>query len=388
MGVKYKKLLIILSLIISFFVSFFQVKIAKADELSDNIQGQLDELDFSGLEDYLANINDNSTDESFIEFINKIIKGEYSVNFSSTFDFIVNAFFSEIKFLGPIFLGVIFLAMLNKVISSVKGVKFKEEIERITSYIFLMAVSLLLVGGFKSIFKNAQNNIKNLSKLSDIMSPIILTLMTTSGATVSASLYKPAVSFFSNGIVNVILYAVLPLIALSVVFYVISKFSINFKLIKFAELFNSCIKWIIGLSITVFSLFLSVQGLGAGMHDGISLKAIKYAISNSIPVVGGFLKDGFDLMVAGSVLIKNAVGIGGVFLILHTILSPLILMIAFSLGLKLVSAVTGAAFDLNISDLCDNVSKATTYLISSLLIVGFMIFITVLLMIISANAFI
>ena len=63
-------------------------------------------------------------------------------------------------------------------------------------------------------------------------------------------------------------------------------------------------------------------------------------------------------------------------------------MIAFSLGLKLVSAVTGAAFDLNISDLCDNVSKATTYLISSLLIVGFMIFITVLLMIISANAFI
>jgi hypothetical protein len=54
---------------------------------------------------------------------------------------------------------------------------------------------------------------------------------------------------------------------------------------------------------------MTVQGITSASIDGISIRATKYAISNSIPIVGGFLRDGFDIVIAGSVLIKNAVGI-------------------------------------------------------------------------------
>lgn len=50
----------------------------------------------------------------------------------------------------------------------------------------------------------------------------------------------------------------------------------------------------IGLSITIFTFFMSAQGLSSAVIDGVSFRAAKYAITNSIPIVGGFLKDGFD----------------------------------------------------------------------------------------------
>jgi stage III sporulation protein AE len=132
--------------------------------------------------------------------------------------------------------------------------------------------------------------------------------MVASGGNVSASVYKPAVAFLSSGIINVILTIVLPLIALMIIFNTLSNFSSSIKLEKFSELGASIIKWIIGLIVAVFGIFLSVQGITSATFDGISIKATKFAISNSIPLVGGFLKDGFDLVVAGSILIKNAIG--------------------------------------------------------------------------------
>ncbi len=388
MSKKHKRLLIIFLFLLSCFLISMPNRSVKADELSDNVEEQLENIDFSDLEEYLNNLEYKGGQDGFFDLVYKIVKGEYSADYSSVFDYVFKSVLSKIKSILPFFIAVIAIAILSKIISAFKSSSYTTEINKITSFVSLIAVSVFLITGFKEIFITTENVIKNLSKLSDIMSPIIITLMTASGATVSASIYKPTVVFFSNGIINVILYLVLPLIALSIVFYVISKFSTEIKLVKFAELSNSIIKWVIGISVSIFSVYLTVQGLASASHDGISLKAVKYAISNSIPVVGGFLKDGFDLMVAGSVLIKNAVGVGVVFLIINTVLSPLIFMIAFSFGLKLVSATSGVSMEINVSELCDNFSKGVNYLIASLLLVGFMLFITVLLMIISANAFI
>ena len=135
-------------------------------------------------------------------------------------------------------------------------------------------------------------------------------------------------------------------------------------------------------------MFVSVNGISSAVHDGISIKALKYTISNSIPLVGGFLKDGFDLIVAGSVLIKNAVGVVGIFVLFFIILSPVIKIAVFVLLLKLVSAITETINDSRVSNMCLVISKSFSLLNSIVLIVAFMMFISLLLMIFSASAFV
>ena len=91
---------------------------------------------------------------------------------------------------------------------------------------------------------------------------------------------------------------------------------------------------------------------------------------------------------AGSVLIKNSVGILVVFALLYCIVSPVITMAVFSLLLKLIASLTEIISDVRISNFCLSISKTLSYLIACVLVVGVMLFVTVLLMIFSANAFI
>ena len=60
----------------------------------------------------------------------------------------------------------------------------------------------------------------------------------------------------------------------------------------------------------------------------------------------------------------------------------------FSILLKFTAAIIEPISEPKISDLCISVSKTITYLTSVLLIVGMMLFVMVLLMIFSANAFV
>ena len=100
------------------------------------------------------------------------------------------------------------------------------------------------------------------------------------------------------------------------------------------------------------------------------------------------MKDGFDLVLAGSVLIKNAVGLGAVFLLFSILLQPVVYLIVFQLLLKLFAALTEPVGDTRVSDFLLGVSKAVNYLLAIMFAVGLMIFISLLLLIISANAFI
>ena len=218
------------------------------------------------------------------------------------------------------------------------------------------------------------------------MSPIIISLMIASGGTVSASIYTPAVAFLSGGVISFVLSVILPLINLTLIFDVLACSSKVVKIKKYSEFVSSVIKWCLGIIITVFSVFISVQGISGSVYDGISMKATKYLITNSVPIIGNFIGNGFDFIVAGSVLIKNAVGVGGVVLIIYTILSPIILLAAYSILLKLLAAFIDSVSDNRFSELCISVAKHSNYLLAMILLVGFMLLIMILLMTFSANA--
>ncbi len=385
---KYTILAIVMIAIAVFFMFPQQIHTASADELSESIEDQLENIDMSELEEFFDNLEEKPENKNFLGYVYGMLKGEYDMDYSSILNYALQVFFSKVYDILPVFVNVIAIAIFCGIINSAKGAFLNESITDIIFFVCFSSIILLLAGRIYSIFENINITIENISKLTQIMSPIIFTLMVASGGTVSAGIYKPAVTFLSGAIIYIILYVIIPLIGIMTVFSAISNFSGSLKLKKFADFASSLIKWIIGLIITVFSLFMTVQGISGATFDGISLKAAKYAISNSIPLVGGFLKDGFDLVIAGSILIKNAVGVAVIFVLFYIILSPLLYMAAFSLLLKLTAAITEPIADMRISDFCVSVSKSISYMLAALLTVGFMLFITVLLMIFSANAFI
>lgn len=229
------------------------------------------------------------------------------------------------------------------------------------------------------------NTMQSMKSQMDAIFPLLLTLLTAVGGTTSTSVYQPAMAMLSGLIMNLFTYVLLPIFIFSVVFSVVSNLSNNVKLDKFTSFFNSTYKWLIGLIFTVFTAFLSIQGITAGSIDGISIRTARYAIRSYIPILGSYISDGMGLILVSSNLIKNAVGATGLFLLLATILSPLIQLILFMLALKLIAGILEPLGNKQIANFVSSLSKSLVLLIVLIIGLAFIYFIMLGLVMCSAN---
>ena len=135
------------------------------------------------------------------------------------------------------------------------------------------------------------NTVQTIKAQMDAIFPILLTFLTAIGGTVSTSVYQPAMALLTGTIMNLFTYVLLPIFIFSVVFSIVSNLSNTVKLDKFTSFFNSSYKWLTGLIFTVFTAFISVQGITAGSIDGISIRTAKFAIKSYVPILGSYLSE-------------------------------------------------------------------------------------------------
>jgi stage III sporulation protein AE len=121
--------------------------------------------------------------------------------------------------------------------------------------------------------------------------------------------------------------------------------------------------------------------------DGVAVNAVKFAVSSYVPVLGGYLSDGFDLFLGSLVLIKNAVGFTSVIIMLTALFAPIIKIAVFVLALKLLAAITEPIADGRISKMISGLASNMKLLTASVLGVGFMFFLVVMLVVMTANVF-
>lgn len=218
----------------------------------------------------------------------------------------------------------------------------------------------------------------------EIVYPLLLTLMVAGGGSVSAEIFRPAVAFLSGAICELFTSVVLPLSVVIIILAFVGNLSEEVRTEKLGDFFKSLNKWLIGLVLGIFTLFLSVQGIASAQYDGVSLQAVKYLISGSVPLVGGFLSGSADLVLAGSALIKNALGAFAVFLLAAMLLKPLVLFAVFQLFLRISAAATEPVGG-KIPALLSRLAGDTGYFIAALLCIAFLYFLTLILLICSSG---
>ena len=144
----------------------------------------------------------------------------------------------------------------------------------------------------------------------------------------------------------------------------------------------------IGITLAIFSIFITVQSTGASLFDGIFFKATKYLVGSSVPIVGNFLSAGGDMIVAAGSVIKSSVGMLGIVLLIIEVAPPIILFAAFSLILKFVAAVVQPIGEGTLFLLFSDLAGDIEYFIAGLCTVAFMYALVVMLIISSATNFI
>ena len=352
-------------------------------ELGESIEELISALDTEDLQEYLNTLS-GFENVSLKDKLLSVITGDFALDYDSIWQACVALVWEEGRIMLPAFAVILAVALLVGILNSVKNGFLQSTMSDIIHFVGYISVGAVVFSCLLTVLKTGFSAIESMQKQMELVFPLLLTLMAGSGGAVSAGVYRPAVAFMSGVIVELFTSIVLPSSVVVIVLAFVGNLSEEVRTEKLGELFKSLNKWLIGLTLGLFSLFLTVQGISSAQYDGISLRAAKYVISGSVPLVGGFLSGGMDVVLAGSALIKNALGSFAVFLLFATLLRPLLLICAFQLFLRLAAAATEPVGG-KISAFLSRLATDTGYFLAGLLCIAFLYFITLLLLVCSSG---
>lgn len=360
------------------------------DMLNQSIEDLLNDLDLTELQKYLDEEGglSGSFGQTAAEVIEYLLKGDIGADYGSYIGEILNVLFGNVIKLVPAFSTVTAIALLCAVVSAAEGSIIGKSTAKIVHFACYSLIVLIITTMLVGIIGDCNDCINNVKRQIEIITPLLATLTVLTGGTGSAAIYRPSAIFLAGGAVEIISQFIFPATITVIVINFMSRFNPGMSFSGVSALLKSLMKWVIGITVTVFSIFITAQSSAASLFDGIIFKATKYVVGNSVPLVGNFLSNGFDMLTSAGLLIKSSVGLCGILLLLGEIIGPVVLLTAFSVILKIVGAIVQPIGESNLYGMLSDLSKDIEYFIAGLLTVAFMYALVIMLIVNSANSFI
>ncbi len=357
------------------------------ESILDEVEKSLNELIDGEVESLFDDIDDNNKynfGDSIKEYVEAIIDGE-TPSIASFISMILSTFLSTFVTVLSGLIAIIVIAMLYNLSQSLLSGFQREGVQQIIYYAVFGAIITILCVMISDVVSEVRSVITTIADITDIFIPILVAVMTVIGSVSSVSVFQPMLVLINGVAIQIIDAVIIPLFLASVIFSMIGSMSTGVKLDKLNGAVRSMAGWILGIMFTVVIALLTAEGIVGASIDSISIRSAKFAISSYVPILGGYLTDGFDVLLAGAVLVKNAFGLTGIILLLIAVLQPIASVVALSLGLKLTAGIVEPMSDSRISNLLYNISKSLNIMIAVILGLTFLVFSMFMLIIATCN---
>ncbi len=348
-------------------------------DLANQVDEGLGNLDFSHVEQVASGYIDD-----IVGRIRAIINGDFD-NAESFLQMAFSLLGDNLSQLFPQLVSIFVVLVLVGLVRNTSDGFISQSTDNVVSFVGRTVVILTLVSLFVDVFNQVDGVIGELSLLAEVSMPILLTLVIANGSTNLSAICQPSMVMFSGVIINVVQNVLLPLTTSATAFAFVSNLSQNVKVTKTSQFLNNVASWILGIMFTIFSAFTSVQGIVGASMDGVSYRMAKFTAKNYIPILGGYVSEGFDIVVASTNLIKNSFGVVLLIVLALMVLKPLLAVLALKVGLQGVSALSEPISSNNCSSIFVGMCKSLTFLCALLVAVAFMFAILVIVAITCAN---
>lgn len=346
-----------------------QVESLKIKDFLDSAQNYTKEI-FPDL-----NINNMFTD-SLTGKIDNII------NFDSFLKIFSNELSVPINLMFSVLIVVIIHSIFRAIIDNLEN-STASQVVYIVQYLIIVTI---VVKSFVSILDITKECINELVNFMNLLIPIFLSLILTTGCLITTTIAQPVLIFMVGFIGNFINNFLIPLLLISITISIISNISDKVQINKISLFLKSSIVWILGIILTIFTCTLSIEGTLSSSVDGLTAKTAKAAVSNFIPVVGKIMGDTAETVIGCANILKNSIGILGVIIIFGISVIPILKIVLLMLFLKVTSGVCEVVADAKIVKLIDNIADSYKILLAILISISIMFIIGITIVIKITNS--
>ncbi|MBO4380757.1 MAG: stage III sporulation protein AE [Clostridia bacterium] len=358
-------------------------------DLGQAIEEIIERLDFESLQKFLNSLGEDEASFLSVNNIGETIKsltnGEGGNFFERLFEVLGKTFGRYFLSFLPSFITILIISILKSMLSGLTADFLDNSTTEVVHIVLYASIITVLMTGVVKIVALVVYTVNAMATFAEAVFPILLTLLSAVGGTATVATYSPMLAVLSNGIIAIIVKIIVPAFIAVVVFAVVGNLSKNVKLDKLTHLIKTASTWLIGVVFGLFVTFLTAQGITGGVVDKFGFNVAKFALSSYVPILGGYLSDGFDLISASIVVVKNAFGYFAAITVVGVVLFPLLKVLAFSLTLRFIAAIVEPIGDERVAKLLHTLAENMNLLITALAGVGFLFFIMLMLIIGSCN---
>ena len=202
--------------------------------------------------------------------------------------------------------------------------------------------SILIFGSVSPLLNNISESITSISNFFASLIPIILGITALGGgvATASAQAVGMYTALSAVGGVGVRLFLTISAFGLAV--SLLSAVG-NDNISAVCRGLRSLFGWVCGIFTAIITAAFSLQTIVTSSLDSASMRAVRYAASGLIPVVGSTVSGAISTLASGLSYAKSIIGGGAILVILYLSLSPLTLLLLYRLALTVATVFSDFA---------------------------------------------
>ena len=271
---------------------------------------------------------------------------------------------------------LILLAIAAAVFIGFSDIFQTRQVSQISFYMIYLLVIGICLASFQAASEWMANGVHTLTGFMKVLYPVYFAAVTVAKGSVSSLAFYHLAIILIVVIEELLLHLIVPGIHMYVIIRVMNSLQLEDYLSKFAELLETAIGWglktlmggMIGLNV--------IQGMLGPAIDTVKRSAVTRGME-MVPGVGDLLGGTAEVALGTAVLIKNSIGIVGMFLCLVLCLAPLLQLAVITLGYKLAAALVQPVSDKRITECIGGVGEGCRMLMNCIFVTGILFLVTV-----------
>lgn len=352
---------------------------ASPEEIQDAL---LQDYDFDEL-NRILNRNLEHGSWNFEDLVQTLLQGDVQVEADDWKGYFYQLFLAEIDANRAILVKLVLLAMITAVFTNLGGTIGNGLIGENGFYITYLIMTALLMSSFTLIFQVAEETIEEILGIMEALIPTYMAAVAmSSGMTSSVVLQEGMVmgiTVVSWGMQKI----VFPLIQLFVIVGLVNNLMEEDFFSKFGELIQTGTGWLMKAALAFVVGLNALKSMLAPAADSVTTAALQRGMA-AIP--GGQAFHAVSGMVIGSgVLIKNAIGVGGMLVLLFSVSIPVLKMSVFIFSYRCMAAVLQPIADKRMIRGIQSISDGGQMLLTAVLTVIILFLLSIAIVAVSTN---
>lgn len=327
-------------------------------------------------------VNEYITEDMHDILPEDILYEDEVINYNSLLGFLGDSINGTVKNVLQNLMSILSVVIISSLFSIMCKSINSNSVQNSLSYLSSACIALILYGVLTSVWGEMTSLLTQINNFMVTLTPVTTLLYSLGGNITTAAVNSSAMGIILTVFEAICYHGVTPMLQICYGFSIVSALSGSVDLKPIASFVRKTYTTVLIFVMSSMICILSLQNMLTQPKDSLALRTVKFAASNSIPLVGGALGDAAATVGAGVKNIRGTFGVLAIIaigiMVLPVILSIWFNKLAFSFGATVCSVfglshegelVSSAGELLNFA-LAITVSTAVMFIISISIFAG------------------